>query len=143
MRIRISTKLIAAFALIVILMVALSLYSMGESRKSLEESVGKNSVFLAEEMLKTINQGIYLKIEELQLHSGHLMLHKSVSESNREFQKLANIEEYINQKDREWVSAPKDKITPFMQELITGDLPSHFREDLIEFHQKNMGTRLL
>jgi len=65
MRIKIGTKLIAAFVLILTLMVALALYLMNKSHQSLEESVGKSSVFLAEEMLKRMNQGIYLKIEEL------------------------------------------------------------------------------
>lgn len=143
MRIPIRTKLVTAFALIVTLMIALALYSMSESQQSLEESVGKNSVFLAEEMLKGINQGIYLKIGELQTHSRHLVLRKSVSESNRKFQKLADIEAYINQKDSEWVSAPKDEITPFMQELISGDLSDHLREDLIEFYQEKYGYKTI
>ena len=143
MRIKIGTKLIAAFVLILTLMVALAFYLMNESHQSLEDSVGKNSVFLAEEMLKRIDKGIYLKIEELESHCGHLVLHKFISESNRAFEKLANIDEYINQKDREWVSAPKDEITPFMQELITRDLSNHLRGDLVEFHHKKYGYKTI
>ncbi|MFH1350016.1 MAG: PAS domain S-box protein [Pseudomonadota bacterium] len=89
-----------------------------------------------------MNEGIYLKLEALQSQARHLLLQKSLSESNRAFQKLANIEAYINQKDREWVSAPKAEITPFMQELITGDLANHLRANLIEFYQKKYGFRI-
>ena len=141
MRIKIGPKLIAAFGLMVLLMFALAVYSMTTSRKSLVQSVGKSSVFLADEMLKRINQGIYLKIEEFKTHSGHLVLHQSVSESHREFRELDNIEAYIDQKDREWVSAPKDKITPFMRGLINRDLSKHLRKDFIEFYQKKYGYK--
>ena len=141
MRIRIGTKLIGAFVLIVIVMVFLALYLMSESQKSLEESVGKDCVSLAEGMLKGMNQGIYLMMEELQSYCGRSLLQESLSESNRAFEKLANIEEHVNQKNREWVSAPKDEITPFMQELISTDLSKHLRGDLIEFYHKKYGYK--
>ena len=143
MRIKIGTKLIGGSMLMVLLVAALASYSFNVSQKTLEESVGKSSVFLAEEIMNRIDQRIHLKIEELQSHANHLILQESLSESNRAFEKLASIEEYINQKDGEWVSTPKDEITPFMQELITRDLSNHLRGDLIEFHHKKYGYKTI
>ncbi len=143
MRFKISTKLITVSMLTVILMVSMAAFLIYESQKSLKESVGENYVSLAEEMLKRMNEGICLKVGELQTHSRHSVLRKSLSESNRKFQKLADIEAYIKQKDREWVSAPKDEITPFMQGLISGDLSDHFREDFIEFYQEKYGYKII
>ena len=53
MRIRIGTRLIADFMLVILLMVALSLYFTSISQRSLQQSVGKSSIFIAEEMLKS------------------------------------------------------------------------------------------
>ena len=143
MRITIGTKLIVGFMLIVLLMVALAVYSVSVSQKSLQQSVGKSSIFLAEEMLKRMNRDVYLKIEELQTHSKHLVLQKTLYESNREFERIDSIEKYINQKDREWVSAPKDEITPFMQELISNELSDTLRYEFTEFYEKKYGYKVL
>ena len=141
MRIKIGTKLIGGFMLIVLLMVALALYLVSVHQKSLLQSVGKSSVFLAKEMLKRINHGVYLKIEELQTHSKHLLLEKALSASNEEFDKLANIKGYISQKDEEWISAPKDEITPFMRELIGNELSDTLKEEFMEFYEKKYGYK--
>lgn len=65
MKIKIGTKLTVGFMLVVLLLVTLAVYSVIVSQKSLRESVGKSSIFLVDEMLRRINQNIYLKIEEL------------------------------------------------------------------------------
>ena len=80
---KISTKLISGFTLFLLLMAALALNSVRISSRTLQESVGKNSILLVEEMLKRMDRNIYLKIEELQKHSKDLITQKAVSESNR------------------------------------------------------------
>lgn len=93
MRINIGTKLIASFMIVVLLMVALALYLVNRSQKSLQESVSKSSIFLADEMLKRMDHGIYLKIERLQALSQGALLQRTVLESNQGFEKLDNIQE--------------------------------------------------
>ncbi|MBW2038544.1 MAG: PAS domain S-box protein [Deltaproteobacteria bacterium] len=142
MRIKISTKLIIGFMLVVLLMVALTLYSVNRSQKSLQESVGESSTSLIEEMLKRIDNIIYFRIEHLRARSHGLWLQKTVSESNQEFEKLDNIQEYINKKDKKWTSAPKEEITPFMQELISNELSNNLRKEFIELYEKKYGYRV-
>jgi len=139
MRITIGTKLTAGFMLVLLVLVALAYYSVSISQKSLKESVGNSSMFLAEEILNRIEQNIYLKIEELQKYSKICLLQKTVLESNREFEKLGSTEEHINRKDREWISASKDEITPFMKILISDELSDDLREDFIHFYKKKYG----
>ena len=131
MIVRIETKLIVGFMFLVLMMVALAFYSVSVSQKFLWQSVAKSSIFLAEEILKRINQDIYNKIEALQTHSKHLLLQETLSESNSEFEKIDGIEVYINQKEKEWVSASKDEITPFMQGLITNALSNSLRKEFV------------
>ena len=142
MRIGIGTKLIAGFTLVIILMISLSLYFTSISQRSLRQSVGESSIFVAEEMLKRINQGIYLKIEELQSLSKNILVQEALIESNREFEKLDDIKEYIIQEDRKWISAPKDQINPFMQEIISNRLSNNLRQEIVLFYEKKYGYRV-
>ncbi|MDI6769234.1 MAG: GAF domain-containing protein [Anaerolineales bacterium] len=135
----IGAKITAGFVLAALLMLALALYSVSVSRQSLLESVGTSSVFLTEEMLKRMDMDIYGKIESLQIYSGDLSLKSSLLASNREFESLDSIEGYVSQKDSEWVSAPKDAITPFMQALIGNELSNSLRREFIEFYEKRYG----
>ncbi len=139
MRIRIGVKLMAGFALVILLMVALSLYLTSISQKSLRQAVGKSSIFLAEEMLKRINRSIYHKIEELQIFSKNTLVQEMLSESNREFEKLDDIKETIIQEDRKWVSAPKNQTTQFMQDLISNKLSNNIRRQITLFYQNKYG----
>ena len=96
MRTRIGTKLIASFVLFVLLIVAVALYSVVVSEKSLKESIGTSSVFLAEEMLRRVDESVYLKIEGLQRYLKRSYLQETVIKSNREFDKLGNIDEGLD-----------------------------------------------
>jgi CHASE3 domain sensor protein len=79
---RIGPKLVAGFIVVVVLMATMALYSVNLSQDSLQESVGKSSVFLSEEMLAGIDETIYLKIENLQVYAGGLLIQEAVSKSN-------------------------------------------------------------
>ncbi len=142
MNIKIGTKLTAGFILVVLLMAAMALYSVSTSRRSLQESIGNSSMFLADEMLRKIDENIYLKINELQKYTKDSLLQKTVLESNKEFDRIDRIEEYINQRDREWISAPKEQITVFMRELISNELSNNLRQNFIEFYKKEYGFKV-
>jgi len=138
----IGTKLIISFGLIAAILASLALYSAIVSQKSLEESIGRSSLLLAEETLTRIDQSIYYRVEELQKFTKEKTLQKTLLESNADFEKLDNIKEYINQKDQEWISVPKDEITPFMQNLIQGDLSNAFRIQFTDFYEVKYGYKI-
>ena len=100
MNVKIGVKLLAGFVPVVLLMTAMALYSVHTGEKSLENSVGKTSIFLAEEMLKTINRDIYLKAEALRVHTSHFLFQKILMESNRQFEGLGNVSEWIDGKEK-------------------------------------------
>ena len=140
MKIRI--KLLGGFLLVVLFIIALSFYSLDTAQRSLKESIGKNTVFLAEEMLGKMDQRIFLDIETLQRTTKAFLLQKIISESNREFERLKSISGYIDKKDGEWVASPKDEITPFMRDLIDNELSDSLRRKFIEFYFKKRGARV-
>jgi signal transduction histidine kinase len=142
MKFGISAKLMISFGVIAVLLAALALYSAIVSQKTLEESVGRNSLILVQEMLTRIDQSIYYRMEELQKYANREDLQKILLESNTDFEKLDNIEEYIKQKDQEWTAVPRDEITPFMQSLIDENMSQMFRREFIEFYERKYGYKL-
>ena len=118
MKISIGTKLIISFLLFVVLLGALAYYSVFVSKTFLEQSVGKSSVFLAEEMLRIVDKSTYSKIEELQRYSKNALLQNTVVQSNEEFEKIEDREEYINRIDRDWISSDEKNIIRLINELI-------------------------
>lgn len=80
----ISIILVNGFLLLLLLMVGLTTYSVRVSRKSLEESAGRNSMLLADEMLRRINNSIYFRAEEVEAFSQGLIFGPESGEKIRE-----------------------------------------------------------
>ena len=128
--------------LIIALMVGVGGYiSINVSQKALQKSIGERSVTLAQERMNRIDRNIYDKIEGFVGYSNYPMSQEAIIESNKEFEKLGNIQDYINEKDSEWVTAPKEEVTPFMQELISNKLSEELREK-IRFYEDEYGYRV-
>jgi len=139
---RIGTKLASSFTLAVSLMIALAVYSLAVSQKALKESVGRSSMFLAEEMLKRINHDVYHRIEGIQTYlKNSLLLQTTLSVSNRQFEVLDSIDSYLEQENRAWVSVPRDAITPRMKELLDNELSTNLRKQFVEFHEDRYGYK--
>lgn len=115
MRLRIRTKLIASFMVIVLLMIVLAFYVVVVSRKTLQESVGKSSIFLADETMTRIDQSIYLRLEDLQRQTKDLLLQKTVLGSNAASESLSD---------------------------VNNDLSIDLRETFIQFYERKYGIRI-
>ena len=142
MRPKLNTKFLVGFILVIAIMATLVIYTAIEAQQALQFAVGENSIFLAREMLKRIDQSIYRRLEELQLHARHLMLRRALIESNREFEKIPEVEAHISKMDEEWVSQPRHVITPFMRSLIGNHLSQTLREDFMEFYEQEYGYKV-
>ncbi len=139
MNMKIGVKLLAGFVPVVLLMTVMGLYSVHTGEKSLENSVGKTSIFLAEEMLKTINRDIYLKGEALRVHTSHFLFQKILMESNRQFEEFGNVSAWIDGKEKAWVSVPGGEITPFMKGLIENPLSDSIRKEIAQYYERRYG----
>ena len=139
MKLTIGIKHITSFMLILLLMIILAIFLVNTSQNFLKHSVGMNSIFLAEEMLKRISLNIYRRAEELQSHARYNFIKNILLQSNKNFQKIIHLQKYINQMDKEWISTPKNVITPFIQEILNNELSLYLRKDLIEFYKEKYG----
>lgn len=138
---KISQKLILGFAGTALLIGVVGYISVNTSQRELQKNIGESSVLLATEILDKIDRSIYSRIEEFQSYAKDLILQEVVVKSNQEFDQLYNIQAYIDEKDAEWISAPKETLTPFMQELINNRLSEELIEK-IEFYEEKYGYEI-
>lgn len=124
---KIGQKLILGFVGIALLIEIVGYICLNASQKALQESIAESSASLAAATLDRIDRGIYSRIKEFQSYSEDSVLQKVTEESNEKFEKLDDIQSYIEQKDKEWTSAPKETVTAFMQELISNRLSEELR----------------
>jgi len=137
---KISQKFFLGFAAIVLLIVFIGYLSINASQNALQKSIGENSVILALEILDKIDRSIYYRIERWKAYAvSNPGLKEIILSSNREFEKLGNIQAYIGQKDKEWVSAPKGELTPFMQEIIVNNNLSEGLRKRAAFYKERYG----
>jgi signal transduction histidine kinase len=136
---KIGTRLTIGFLLNLLLMIAMALYLANISQKSLEASVGGNTVFITEQMLDRMNQYIYHKVELLQLHAKHELLQETLKESNGQFQGIPNIDEYLSRREKEWVSTPRDSMTPLVRGVMDNRLSASLKKEFIDFYDRKYG----
>lgn len=135
---KIIVKLTVGFLIVALLVLIAGYFSSSRSQKILQETIGENAIALAREALDKIDRNIYNRIELFQDHVKHAIMQSSLLESNEDFEKLDNMQEYISEQDEKWTSVPKETIMPFMQDLIDNELSVELRE-LMEFYKEKYG----
>lgn len=137
---KIKQKLILGFVSIASLVSVVGIMCINKSQNALQQSIGENSVALAAETMDTIDRHIYHIIVDFQAYCKDLVLQANVEQSNREFEKLENIQKYIDEKDTEWISTQQET-TPFIRELLNNKLSEELREKA-GFHEEKHGYKV-
>ncbi len=119
---KIAHKLFVSFSVFVLLIWIVGYFAISKGQEILKTHIGQTSASLAAETMRLLEKDIYSMIELSQEYSRDLTLRGVASESNQEFEKLDNIQTYIDQKDQQWTSVSKETITPFMQRLMSNQL---------------------
>jgi len=129
--------------LAVALLIALVGHLAGSAaRRALKDSIGEASRRLARQIIDELDRHIQSRIEQFQAYSKSRSLQEAAARSNEEFEKLHDIQAFIQHKDEEWTSVPKETVTPFMNELISSALSEEFRH-LLEFYRQEYGYTVL
>ncbi len=138
---KLSQKLILGFVSVASLVALVGYIAVGASQKALQKSIGESSTVLATKVLDHIDRSVYGRIETFQEYSRDLIAQQLISESNRAFEKLDDIQAYIDEQDQQWTSVPKEEVTPFMRQLMDNELS----EELIEkigFYEEKYGYKV-
>ncbi|MGD2094548.1 MAG: response regulator [Phycisphaerales bacterium] len=127
---KIRQKLILGFAGIASLVGIVGYIAIDTSKKALQKSIGETSIALAVRIMNDIDRDIYNKIEIFQEYSTNLILRDAVLESNRYFDELDDVQTFIEEKDKEWISIPENELSVFMLELLKSRLSVELREKI-------------
>lgn len=138
---KIGQKLTLAFLGVALLIGVAGYISLDTGREALQESIGESSISLAAGTLSNIDRAIYNKIEEFQIYAGNSEVQKVAKESNEEFEKLDDIQHFIEQKDKEWTSVPEKTVTDFMWELANNE-PAEELKRRLKFYEEKYGYKV-
>ncbi|MBC8473528.1 MAG: HAMP domain-containing protein [Candidatus Omnitrophica bacterium] len=138
---KIGRKLILGFFSVAVLVGSVGYIVVDTAQRSLKKNIGESSVGLAVETIDKIDRHIYSRIEEFQVYSKDLLLQNIVVESNNLFEELDDIQAYITEKNKEWISVDKNIVTPFMQGLMDNELSRELKEK-IDFYEWKYGYKV-
>ena len=139
---RIGNRLIISFLVIAISISIVGIVSTFFSQNALEQSITESSKVLAAEIMDTINRNFYYKLEAFELFSQDPILHEVLRESNKKFEQIDDIENFIDVLDQQWLSIPKEDVSPFMESLINNNAANKLRE-FQSFYEERYGYNVI
>ncbi len=140
---RLGTKLIAGFALFLVMIVAVGLYSSLAGQASLQSSIGQSSVFVANEMMISMNFTIYNWLDRLEIRATEPVMQAAVRASNREFDAMESADAYVYRMESAWGGALKDEPSPAVKRVIDSGASQELRNYYITHYEKKEGGRPL
>jgi len=141
---KIKQKLTLGFIGIALLVTIVGLLSVYAVQKVLQKHIQNKSVAMTTNILNHIDRTIYLRVEQLQAYAQDLAHEPMLISSNREFEKLDNIQEYINKKDQAWRANGIGQTNIFMEDLISNKLSAEIRGEfeLKSFYKERYGYEI-
>ncbi|MBE0518581.1 MAG: HAMP domain-containing protein [Thermoplasmata archaeon] len=140
---KIGIKLAVGFIALLIMMASLALYSTMASRRALADSVGLASEAIVRSLADTMDKIIYLKSHEIITIIGDYQITKEVSDSNSAFDAMVDPEEYINQIDENWTSAPLDVIPEYMRAILESNVSIMIKTQFVEHYLSAHGIAII
>jgi len=138
---RIFHKLILSFLFITLMIWAVGFFSIRTFQETREKTIANYSFSVARMVLDEVDEELYSNFIRLSARSKGDRLQRTLEASGQAFEKMASSEESIDREERAWVAAPRDQVTPFMQELLDLPLSHSFRQEQ-EVDRRHMGYAL-
>ena len=133
---KINQKLILGLLGISILVGIVGYIAVNVCQKSLQRSIGESSALLSQEIMDKIDRDLQHRTEEMLIFSLNLATQKNLIISNQEFDRMLDRQATIDERDKEWVSVSKEKITPFMQQLLDNEQSKELKKQLDSFERE-------
>ena len=135
-------KLTIGFIIVSLLIWVSSYFSIHLIKKSLESQFIASDKVLTLELLHKVDEYIQSRIIAFEEYSTRTFLREALMESNRDFEKLSNMQDYITLSDREWASAANAQATPLMQNLLRSRLSVELTNKR-NFYNKKYGFNMI
>lgn len=138
---RLVPKLGIGFASLVLLIWIFGSIAIETSTGALRRSLGEHAVASNMESLDLLERDVFRKINHFREFQFNPDLQEALALSNQEFEALGeDVEAYIDEKDKEWMSAGRETVTPFIAELLDNKA-SRMLRDKIARYEKVYGER--
>ncbi len=131
-------KLTLGFLIVSLLIWIMGYFAINKSKESLKKTFIESVESLAIDILDDIDRNLQVKAEIFHEYSHDLILQETILNSNKDFEKLDDIETYISKQDQKWLSTEKEEVTPFMQNIMNNKLSKELSEKK-EFYDKKYG----
>lgn len=142
MKIPIKIKLAGAYLMIIFAMIIMVYYALQVNKNIYINEIGRSSLLLAEEMFKRMDQRLFHLTGQLQIQTKTPSVQERLSLSNKAFDHLENVREYMEKKDKEWISIP-GATTPFIKEIISNPTARELTDIFIDFFGRQYGYTLI
>lgn len=119
-------KFIIVFLSISFSCIVISYVSIVTSEDSLKSSIGQNSVSLASKIMNDIDQDIYDKLILFETLSNADLSQNMLLESNSEFAKIPNLDQYMDKQEKIWASGG-DKAPSLVIQTLDNPLSSELK----------------
>ena len=112
-----------------------------ETHLALRKEIGETVVSMTVQLVREVDKRIFERIDHFQEFIVSKYLRAMVARSNMDFEKMDNVQGFIDEKDHEWTSIPRGTITPFMQKLLENDLSDMLRKKM-EFYNNEYNYKV-
>src|SRR3990170_8298017 len=109
---RIFYKLLLSFFAIVFIIGITSFIVVRTSHQALRKEIGETAAAMAVQNTRELDKRIFERIDHFQEFIVSKYLRDIVARSNMDFEKMDNVQGFIDDKDHEWTSMPRGTITP-------------------------------
>ncbi len=127
-------RLIGGFLVVLLMVVAVGFYSSMESQRSLQEAIGKNSMFLANQMLANINHNIASWYDRFEIRSLGATFLNAVEASNLEYSSMRSVGNYMDQLERTEGLGKAGELGPYARRLAESPLSQTLRTVYIDYY---------
>jgi methyl-accepting chemotaxis protein len=133
-------KLIGGFFFFLLMIVALAFYAAYAGQRSLQDSIGQSSIFMANEMQVSMNMAVDDWIDRFELRGETQLVKKIVEASNREFDRMDSPSQYMDRMDQVWTAAAKGELSPSVQGVIENEFSQELRNQYYTHYVKKEGS---
>lgn len=102
----------------------------------LKQHIGENYQHYTQDLFKKLEIDMNNKIVIFQVFAEGINFQNKIIKSNRIFENKTDLQTYINEKDKDWVKAPRQTITPFMKKILNNELSRELSNKLSYLNQK-------
>ena len=134
--IKIKTLIIGVFLFFSITIGVTGYFSASTTQQRLEDFIGERGIVIATRMADRIESVLDMRIDQIRFRAQTSTVEKIVSTSNEEFEKIGNIQQYIDEQEKLWIL--NREITPFVQNILDNDLSIELK-GLVQFYTEDKG----